>query len=166
MRSESTSAFGQPSETKLIFRAGSGSGAVLGMIVLRSVIVADIGGSGLGCEHRLSEPSLPRSSQVRKAGFIREGRVLDHHSHAIDCSDCTRAPKAAFLRAIFRLARRAQGNMTRRIFGFLLLLATSLMGARQVGADFIESQRIRVIDGDTITVDRKTVHLVGFVAPE
>ena len=55
--------------------------------------------------------------------------------------------------------------MTRWIFGFVLALAIS-SGVQHAVADPIESQQIRVIDGDTIRVDGKTVHLVGFVVPE
>ncbi len=33
-------------------------------------------------------------------------------------------------------------------------------------ANGIEPQQIQVIDGDTITVNGKTVHLVGFITPE
>jgi endonuclease YncB( thermonuclease family) len=56
--------------------------------------------------------------------------------------------------------------MIRWIFGFVLLLAAGAAGVQHVGADFIDSRRLPVIDGDTIKVDGKTIYLAGFVAPE
>ncbi|HEV7984317.1 MAG TPA: hypothetical protein VGP86_15600 [Xanthobacteraceae bacterium] len=38
--------------------------------------------------------------------------------------------------------------------------------AQQAAAYPIESNQIKVIDGDTITADGKTIHLFGFIAPE
>jgi endonuclease YncB( thermonuclease family) len=52
--------------------------------------------------------------------------------------------------------------MTRWIFA----LAVALAAAQHAGAYPVESDQIRVIDGDTITTAGKTVHLVGFIAPE
>jgi endonuclease YncB( thermonuclease family) len=42
----------------------------------------------------------------------------------------------------------------------LLLASKSLM------ADVVQPPQVRVIDGDTVAVDGKTIHLVGFTAPE
>jgi endonuclease YncB( thermonuclease family) len=52
--------------------------------------------------------------------------------------------------------------MMRWIFR-VVVLATIV---QQAGASPIDPQRIRVIDGDTIATGGKTVHLVGFIAPE
>jgi micrococcal nuclease len=46
------------------------------------------------------------------------------------------------------------------IIAILLLIGQSAL------AEVIEPRQVRVIDGDTIAVNGKTVHLVGFVAPE
>ena len=46
------------------------------------------------------------------------------------------------------------------------LVAVLLLAGQSAQADFIESRQVRVIDADTITVNGKMVHLVGFVAPE
>jgi micrococcal nuclease len=53
-------------------------------------------------------------------------------------------------------------NMARLIFGFAIALAVM----QQAVAYPIESNQIKVIDGDTITADGKTIHLLGFAAPE
>ena len=42
----------------------------------------------------------------------------------------------------------------------LIVVGKSLM------ADVVQPQQIRVIDGDTIAVNGKTIHLIGFTAPE
>ena len=51
--------------------------------------------------------------------------------------------------------------MARLIFGFAVALAMM----QQAVAYPIESRQIRVIDGDTIVTDGKTIHLFGFAAP-
>jgi endonuclease YncB( thermonuclease family) len=52
--------------------------------------------------------------------------------------------------------------MARWIFRFVVALALT----QQAAASAIQSNQIRVIDGDTIITDGKTVHLAGFVAPD
>ena len=56
--------------------------------------------------------------------------------------------------------------MAPSIFAVTLAFATSSGIAQHAGAEPVEPQQVRVIDGDTITVRGKTIHLVGFVAPE
>jgi endonuclease YncB( thermonuclease family) len=46
------------------------------------------------------------------------------------------------------------------------LLATLFLAAGSSHADIIEPSQVRVIDGDTIALNGKTIHLVGFIAPE
>jgi micrococcal nuclease len=45
-----------------------------------------------------------------------------------------------------------------------LVLVALLTG--QSAATIVEPRQVHVIDGDTITVNGKTIHLVGFIAPE
>ena len=40
------------------------------------------------------------------------------------------------------------------------------MASKSSMADVVQPQQIRVIDGDTVAVNGKTIHLVGFIAPE
>jgi len=40
------------------------------------------------------------------------------------------------------------------------------LASRSAVADVVEPQQVRVIDGDTIALNGKTIHLVGFIAPE
>jgi endonuclease YncB( thermonuclease family) len=47
-----------------------------------------------------------------------------------------------------------------------LFLIVAAAGTQQAAAYPIESNQIKVIDGDTITADGKTIHLFGFIAPE
>src|ERR1700675_1203231 len=57
---------------------------------------------------------------------------------------------------------RGARNMERWILG----LAVALAITQHAGAYPLEANQIRVIDGDTIAADGRTVHLVGFIAPE
>jgi endonuclease YncB( thermonuclease family) len=57
---------------------------------------------------------------------------------------------------------RGTRNMARLIFGFAIALAVM----QQAAAYPIESNQIKVIDGDTITADGKTIRLLGFAPPE
>jgi endonuclease YncB( thermonuclease family) len=52
--------------------------------------------------------------------------------------------------------------VARSLFG----LAVAIAIAQQAAAYPIESNQIRVIDGDTIAADGRTIHLLGFIAPE
>jgi micrococcal nuclease len=57
--------------------------------------------------------------------------------------------------------------MARLILGFVLFgFVFGLAIMPQAVAYPIESKQIRVIDGDTIIADGKTIHLFGFTAPE
>jgi micrococcal nuclease len=47
-----------------------------------------------------------------------------------------------------------------------LFLIVAPAVTQQAAAYPIESNQIKVIDGDTITADGKTIHLFGFLAPE
>ncbi len=49
---------------------------------------------------------------------------------------------------------------------WILGLAVALAITQHAGAYPLEANQIRVIDGDTIAADGRTVHLVGFIAPE
>lgn len=53
-----------------------------------------------------------------------------------------------------------------RILCAVVLIPIALLASRSAQANAIESRQVQVIDGDTITVNGKTVHLVGFIAPE
>jgi endonuclease YncB( thermonuclease family) len=52
------------------------------------------------------------------------------------------------------------------MFRFLAILAVTLVAAHHAAASFIDPQQIRVIEGDTIVADGRTVHLSGFVTPD
>jgi endonuclease YncB( thermonuclease family) len=60
--------------------------------------------------------------------------------------------------------RAVQG--TRHMSRWIFRLAVALAMTQQVAASSIQSHQIRVIDGDTIIADGKTIHLAGFVAPD
>jgi endonuclease YncB( thermonuclease family) len=45
-------------------------------------------------------------------------------------------------------------------------IAILLVAGKSLIADVVQPQQIRVIDGDTVAVNGKTIHLVGFIAPE
>jgi endonuclease YncB( thermonuclease family) len=49
---------------------------------------------------------------------------------------------------------------------FLAVLVVALAAAHPAAASFIDPQQIRVIEGDTIVADGRTVHLSGFVTPD
>jgi endonuclease YncB( thermonuclease family) len=49
---------------------------------------------------------------------------------------------------------------------WIVSCAVALMIAQHVAASPIDAREIRVIDGDTIAAGGKTIHLVGFIAPE
>jgi micrococcal nuclease len=49
---------------------------------------------------------------------------------------------------------------------FLAVLVVTLATAHHAAASFIDPQQIRVIEGDTIVADGRTVHLSGFVTPD
>jgi endonuclease YncB( thermonuclease family) len=52
------------------------------------------------------------------------------------------------------------------IAGMAAAIAILLVFGELLMADVIQPQQIRVIDGDTIAVNSKTIHLVGFITPE
>jgi endonuclease YncB( thermonuclease family) len=52
------------------------------------------------------------------------------------------------------------------MFRVLATLALVLVTAQHATGSFISPQQIRVIEGDTIVADGKTVHLSGFVTPD
>lgn len=56
--------------------------------------------------------------------------------------------------------------MAQWILGLGLALALNAGGAQHADASPVEPRQVRVIDGDTITVDGKTIYLAGFIAPE
>ena len=47
-----------------------------------------------------------------------------------------------------------------------VLVAIFFLAGELARADVIEPWQVRVIDGDTIALNGKTIHLVGFIAPE
>jgi endonuclease YncB( thermonuclease family) len=64
-------------------------------------------------------------------------------------------------------AKRSMGRPTSMLRSFsAALVAFLLLAGRSALADVIEPRHVRVIDGDTITMNGKTIHLVGFVVPE
>jgi micrococcal nuclease len=60
--------------------------------------------------------------------------------------------------------RFREASMRLSILWLFLIVAPA--ATQQAAAYPIESNQIRVIDGDTITADGKTIHLFGFIAPE
>src|SRR5882762_2463033 len=46
------------------------------------------------------------------------------------------------------------------------LVAILFLAGELARADVVEPWQVRVIDGDTIALNGKTIHLVGFIAPE
>jgi endonuclease YncB( thermonuclease family) len=52
------------------------------------------------------------------------------------------------------------------MYRLLAILALVLVTAQHATASFISPQQIRVIEGDTIVADGRTVHLSGFVTPD
>ena len=55
---------------------------------------------------------------------------------------------------------------TRKMASWILGFAVAFAMVQQAGAYPLEPNQIRVIDGDTIAADGKTIRLVGFIAPE
>ena len=53
-----------------------------------------------------------------------------------------------------------------RILGAASLVSVALLTSQAATAAVVEPRQIQVIDGDTIIVNGKTVHLIGFIAPE
>jgi endonuclease YncB( thermonuclease family) len=52
------------------------------------------------------------------------------------------------------------------MFRILAVLTIALATAHHAAASFIDPQQIRVIEGDTIVADGRTVRLSGFVTPD
>jgi micrococcal nuclease len=46
------------------------------------------------------------------------------------------------------------------------LVSIPILTSQSATASIVEPREVQVIDGDTITVNGKTIHLVGFIAPE
>lgn len=53
-----------------------------------------------------------------------------------------------------------------RTAGVAALVSVALLTSQSATSAIVEPRQIQVIDGDTITVNGKTVHLAGFIAPE